>query len=267
MKESIFKMIDDAFGGWEVTLREVVKIVSQTPQNFNPTVYAAIQDVYQGLLPIAYNLLALFFLIEFLSKSSTLEVMKWEQVAKILFKMVLAKVIIESTFAILGLIFLISSSAIARANSALNIASGISDVTQQIKASVPNDTLGQIAYLVSFFPYGFFLFITRLIVFVIAYGRMIEIYLLTAVASLPISTFTSSGLQNIGKKFFLNYAGLCLQGLFIFLITKLYGAITVGVAASNGGIDLVGKMLLTSIITITLLVKSGSWAKQLTGTA
>jgi len=266
LREQIFKMIDNSFGGWNNTLNDVVKIITQSPDEFNHVTYEMIQSVYSTLLPLAYNLLALFFLIEFLTKSATLEVMKWEQIAKILFKTVLAKVIIENTFGFLNIIFTISSEAILKVDAvALSPGELISDVTQMIKDSVPTGPLAELAYFVSFLPDTVFMKLINVIVMVISYGRMIEIYILTAVAPLPIATFTSSSVHSIGKKFFQSYASVCLQGLFILLVTKLYGAITAGVAMNGEGWDVVGKMLITSLTTVTLLIKSGTWAKQITG--
>lgn len=265
MEEIINNIIEKSFGSWDSTLNQIIWFLTQSPADFNAITYSMIQGVYNALLPVAYNLLALFFLIELLSKSATLEVMKWEQVAKILFKMVLAKVIIENTFGFLEIIFSIATSTIIRADSALSALGSTASIVREVKDSVPDDFWGQLGFFISFLPYSLFMDITKMIVQIIAFGRMIEIYILTAIASLPIATFTSSSLQNIGKKFFQNYAGVCLQGLFILLIVKLYGAITAGVAMTGGGV--VGKMLLTSLVTVTLLVKSGTWAKQITGAA
>mgnify|MGYP007134554357 CR=1 FL=1 len=242
MREQIFKMIDNSFGGWNNTLNDVVKIITQSPDEFNHVTYEMIQSVYSTLLPLAYNLLALFFLIEFLTKSATLEVMKWEQIAKILFKTVLAKVIIENTFGFLNIIFTISSEAILKVDAvALSPGELISDVTQMIKDSVPTGPLAEFCevWVLCEAEYGCFTF--------------------------PIATFTSSSVHSIGKKFFQSYASVCLQGLFILLVTKLYGAITAGVAMNGEGWDVVGKMLITSLTTVTLLIKSGTWAKQITG--
>lgn len=271
MYDLIMQFIENSFGSWDDTLNTVIGLVTQSPQSFNSVAYSMIQGVYYSLLPIAYNLLALFFLIELLSKSATLEVMRWEQVAKILFKMVLAKVVIENAFRLMNVIFTISSSAVTNADMALSALGTTANIIDEVKNSVPNtgnwfeNLWGQLGFFISFLPSGFFLWAMRLAVYVIAYGRMIEIYLLTAVASLPIATFTSSGLQNIGKKFFQSYAGVCLQGMFILIIVKLYGAIVAGAAIS--GEDIVGKMLITSLVTVSLLVKSGTWAKQITGAA
>lgn len=265
MEEQINNLINNSFGSWDATLNQVMQIITRSPADLNAAAYAMVQNIYTALLPIAYNMLALFFLIELLSKSATLEVMKWEQIAKILFKMVLAKVLIENTFWFMEAIFSISSSAITSADAASSALGGSTDIVRELKDSIPEDFLGQLGFFMSLLPNSIFMWATRAIIYVIAYGRMMEIYLLTSVAALPIATFTSAGLQSIGKKFFQNYAGVCLQGLFIMLILKLYGALALGVSLTGEGI--VGKMLLTGIITVTLLVKSGTWAKQITGAA
>lgn len=265
MEEAIKNLINDSFGSWDATLNQVMLMLTRSPADLNASVYTMIHNIYTALLPIAYNLLALFFLIDLLSKSATLEVMKWEQIAKILFKMVLAKVLIENTFWFLEVIFSVSASAISSADAVSTSLGGSVDIVRELKDSIPEDFWQQLGFFMSLLPNSIFMWATRAVINVIAYGRMIEIYLLTSVAALPIATFTSEGLQNIGKKFFQNYAGVCLQGLFIMIILKLYGAIALGASMTGEGI--VGKMLLTGIITVTLLVKSGNWAKQITGAA
>ena len=177
LRNWLYSLIDSSFGNWDRTLDDVLRIITQSPDEFNHAAYEMIQSVYSVLLPIAYNLLALFFLIEFLSKSATLEVMRWEQIARILFKMVLAKVIIENTFGLLNIIFTISSDAILKVNTIpLSPGEPMADATQAIKDSVPKEFWTELATIISFLPYSFFMWLTKIMIMVIALGRMIEIY-------------------------------------------------------------------------------------------
>jgi len=111
------------------------------------------------------------------------------------------------------------------------------------------------------------IWLAGLIIIVMAYARAFELLIYIAVAPLPCA-FVPLEHSRITKKFFLSFAGVVLQGLFIILSIKLYQAICVSaiIPAVNAATELSEisfNMLLGSIVLVMAVIKSGSFAKSL----
>jgi hypothetical protein len=111
------------------------------------------------------------------------------------------------------------------------------------------------------------IWVAGLIIIVMAYARSFELLIYISVAPLPCA-FVPLEQSRIAKKFFLSFAGVVLQGLFIILSIKLYQAICVSaiipaVNSSTELSDISFNMLLGSIVLVMAVIKSGSMAKSL----
>ena len=119
--------------------------------------------------------------------------------------------------------------------------------------------------------------ICGLLVEVIAFGRMLELFCLLCVSPLPCAFFplgdgSGGGFSRITRKFFLNFIGVCLHGVMIIVCIRLFGIIMVSAVNSMGmsGEDpatnisnLCYSMLLGGIVLVMACAKSGQWAKSI----
>lgn len=120
--------------------------------------------------------------------------------------------------------------------------------------------------------------ICGLMVQVIAYGRMFELYVYLVVSPLPCAFFPlgngdGGGVSRITSKFFKSFVAVCLQGVMMVIVIRLFDVIIGGAIATTltgiaGGADpnaaitdLVYTMLLGAIALVMAIVKCGSWAK------
>ena len=120
--------------------------------------------------------------------------------------------------------------------------------------------------------------ICGLLIQVIAFGRMFELYVYLAVSPLPCSFFplgdgAGGGMSRITVKFFKNFIAVCLQGVMIIIcirifymivgtaITALVGTATAGTDPTTVVTDLCYTMLMAGIVLVMAVAKCGSWAK------
>ena len=224
LKDQLIKMVEEVFGGLQIN--DITAMLTQSPESFNAAIWSIIQSIFNILLPVGYSLLALFFLIEVLSKSATLETMKWESVIKVLLKLVVAKMVMENALLFLNTIFSISSTMINNVNSISPSAVTALDTVDKLKNEINGLGMwGQIGMWGKLILYYAVMQGVKLAISLIAYGRMIELYILTAISPIPLSSISNEGLQYTAKKFFQTYIGVCLQGLIILIGCKIYGGI------------------------------------------
>jgi hypothetical protein len=267
MKDSIIEQIKNAFGSFDSDLSKIVTDITLSPEQFNSTIWDLVTRIFEFMLPIAYSLLALFFIIDFLNKSTRFDFMRWENVVKCLLKLIVAKFVVEKSFVLLNYIFTFVASLIKGAKGIGEIASvsGL-DMAMMEKHVESLNFFQQIMFQVSTMPWTFVMNIIKVVVFLVIYGRMIELYILTAIAPLPLSTLSSEGQQGIARRFFQNYIAVCLQGLIIVVAVMIYGAMAKHI--NINATDIWGALrntVLTSSILLGILIKSSSWSKQICG--
>lgn len=264
----------------EMVLNLILGIIQSFDGNVNKAVTVLSQDIFSGAMynfaktvsaliePIALTIITICFLIEFLKLTIKMDILKWEYGLRVFFKFVFAKVCIDMSYTLLSAIY----------------ATGAEWVTQ---VGTTGSTLGNTVsvYLENqFSSLGFWevlgLVVSMIVVFiainiigylvvVIAYARMFELLIYLAVSPLPCAFLPveDGAGSRIPKKFFLSFAGVCLQGLFIIISIKLYATLCNDVIITNlasGNIsDLAYNMLLGALVLIMAVVKSGSWAKSI----
>jgi len=265
-KESMIKEIQDLFSNMSGELDQIRGFILQSPEHFNSGAWAIIQSIYEALLPMGYTLVALFFIIDFLNKSIMFEWVKWENVVKSLLKMVVAKLIIENSFMLLNTIFSVVTEIINktyRTYEAVEMTGA--NIDGMIEEVNKMNFIESIGFYMSISPWTTAMEVVKIIIYVIIYGRMIEIYLLTAVAPLPLATLAGDGTQGIAKKFLQVYFSVCLQGVVLLIGTMLYGAMLSSFVSSGEAVEAMKQMVLVSFVLLIIFVKSGSWSRQLTG--
>ncbi|WP_010233476.1 VirB6/TrbL-like conjugal transfer protein, CD1112 family [Clostridium arbusti] len=253
----------DQFGN---SANKAVQLVSQSPQS-NDQLWQVIVNVYNVVLPIGFVLVVAYFYMDMLGKSITLEYMRWENVAKTLFKLVVCKMILQNVLQLLTGIFAISSSIVADIGLSTNITLNSIDYTpiQQAwdKLGITNIG-GMIMFVMNLGLLRTIMFIVGIAITVIVYGRMIEIYLYTALSPIPMAGLVGDNTRSTALNFIKSYAAVCLQGVVILVCVALYSGLLKSAAIGSGETGLV-TICMYSCVLLLILVKSGSWAKKLTG--
>ena len=211
---------------WNEKLAEVWQLLTLSPENFKGGgIWKVILSINGSLQAIGLALLVLFFLAGVVKTSATLgEVKRPEHALKLFLRFAIAKGVVTYGLELMMSIFTIVQGVISK----IMITSGVAGAT---KSTLPQEMIDAIE------DCGFFesiplwavtligsLFVTVLsfIIILTVYGRFFKIFMYTAIAPIPLSTFAGQPTQNIGRSFLKGYAAVCLEGAIIVLACIIF---------------------------------------------
>lgn len=237
--------------------------------SFNSVLYGYVRTIMTNVvMPIAYVVLALFFVLELYKASIKVDgagggvSFGAEMVFKVMFKMILCKVAVDSSLLVMEAVYGVGqavTTGIAGVVSSGTITGGM-DLTA-ITAEINSMDLGaQIGMLLEMFIVKFGVWIILGLVQIICIARFIEIYVYVAISPIPLATFPSDDLNQIGKNFLKGFAAVCIQGAFIYLILSFFPIL---VNANILGDTSALGLLLYSLILALGVFSSGRWAKSI----
>lgn len=277
MEEWLKNIIIETLQGASEPISRIAGDLSKSPAAFNPTIWAGIRSISETVvMPIAYVILGLFLMFELYNIAVRTDGMNTgsmsvEIVFRTMFKIVVCKLFLENSFLILDAIFGVSSAIVSGVDGYFSIGGGSlagADITA-IEASI--EAMDFWSLLFTALQVGIINLLVMImgwIVIVIVYGRMIELFVLTAVAPIPIATFPNGEMSQIGKNFLKTYTAVCLQGVFIILVMAIYGILLNSAAGSMDNINgALGEVMIFTLILVVSLFMTGKWAKSVVSAA
>lgn len=217
----VVQNLQKALETWNDKLSEIWLLITQSSEQFKGgEIWNVITDIHGALQAIGYSLLVLFFVVGVMKTCGSFAEMKRPEIAvKMFIRFILAKASIdyglELMIALIDIVQGIVSKTMA--------ASGLSAVSQTV---LPDSIVTAIE------DCGFWesvplwavtligsLFITVLsfVMIMTVYGRFFKIYLYTAIAPVPLSSFAGEPSSSVGKSFIKSYTAVCLEGAIIVL--------------------------------------------------
>ena len=172
--------------------------------------------------------------------------------------------ILSNTFNIVMAVFDVSQSVIARA---AGIVQGSTDISEAMLADLEAtlETLG-LGSLLGLWLQSLLIHVTmwaiNIVIFVIVYGRMIEIYLLTSLAPIPIATLSNRELGNTGQNYLKSLFAVGFQGLLILVCVAIYAVLIQGIATGGDPIGAIWGCMGYSVLLCFCLFKTGSIARS-----
>ena len=226
--------LQSAFHTWNDKLAEIWALITTTPQEFwGGGIWTAIVNINDGLQAVGYGLLVLFFAMGiFQSAASFRDFQRPEFALRHFIRFILAKTAIGYGMELMLAIFNICGGIVQ------SIMGGVGGMASAA-VSVPQemvDTIESIGFLESIPLWlvtvlgSLFITILSFILIMTVYGRFFRLYMFTALAPLPLSSFAGEGTSFIGKTFIKSYTGVCLEGAVIVLACLIYTAFISGSA-------------------------------------
>ena len=250
---------------------EVSQVASQigtSPANFSPGVFAMIRNLSENvIMPIAgiiLTFIACYELIQLVISHNNLANFETWIFYKWVFKTFVAVELITHCFDITMAVFDVAQHVINQSASLINGSTAIDGSALQTM----QDTLEAMGAFELFgvwleiFVVKFGLSIMSKIIFVIVYGRMIEIYLMVSLAPIPMSTFGNKEQSMIGQNYLRSLFALGFQGFLIMVCVGIYAVLITSVTFST---DIVGSLwgvLGYTILLCFTLFKTGSITKS-----
>jgi hypothetical protein len=240
-----------------------------TPGAFNPGVFNLVRNLSETVvLPIAGLLLTFVMtweLIQLIIDQNNLHQLDTWIFFKWVFKTMIAVLILTNTFNIVMGIFDVSQHVV---NNAAGIIAGSTDVTDTMMASFRDDLMAMgIGALIGLWLQSFLIqiivVVLNIVVFIIVYGRMIEIYILTSLAPLPMATLTNSHMSGMGTNYLKSLLAVGFQGLLIMVCVAIYAVLVQSIAASGDPIGAIWGAIGYTVLLCFTLFKTGAVAKSI----
>ena len=266
--EGIMNNLTGLFDQVNTQISGIADNVGKTPQQWNGSIFSMIQGLSDHVVvPIAGAILAVIATLELIQliidknnfhDFDTFIFFKW------IFKTACAILILSNTFNIVMAVFDVSQSVIARA---AGIVQGSTDISEAMLADLEAtlETLG-LGSLLGLWLQSLLIHVTmwaiNIVIFVIVYGRMIEIYLLTSLAPIPVATLSNRELGNTGQNYLKSLFAVGFQGLLILVCVAIYAVLIQGIATGGDPIGAIWGCMGYSVLLCFCLFKTGSIARS-----
>ena len=242
--------------------------VGTTPANFSPAVFSMIRNISESvILPIAgmvLTFIACYELIQMLIEHNNLANFETWTFFKWVFKTFLAVTLISNTFNITMAVFDVAQQVISRSGGLISGSTSVSDATlAAMQATLEGMDLGPLLglYLQTFVVQVTMLALSA-IIFVIVYGRMVEIYLMVSHAPIPFATFGNHEQSHTGQNYLRSLFALGFQGFLIMICVGIYAVLIQNLSFSDNIISSIWGVMGYTVLLAFTLFKTGSLAKS-----
>lgn len=250
---------------------EIANQVGTTPGAWNPGVFSLIRQLSETVvLPIAGLILTFvmcYELIQMIIDRNNLHDIDTWMFFKWVFKTFAAVLILSNTFNIVMAVFDVAQSVINRAGGLIGSSTAVNpDMLNTLEAQLTTMDIGPLLGLwLQSGIIGVTMNALNIVIFVIVYGRMIEIYMLTSLAPIPFATVVNRELGNTGQNYFKSLMAVGFQGLLILVCVGIYTVLIQSIAVSGDPIGAVWMVVGYTVLLCFTLFKTGSLAKSILG--
>ena len=274
IKEILIGMIQNGLEGMFVEVNDkvgtVASQVGQTPQGWNAGVFNLIQNLSQTVIvPIAGLIITFvlcYELITMVTQKNNFHEFETYNIFLWIFKAYVAIYLVTNTFNITMAVFDVGqhivngAAGVISGSTAVDASAAIATLTE----SLEDMEIGELFLLaMETLLISLTMSILSVIITVIMYGRMIEIYLYTSVAPIPFATMTNKEWGNIGNNYLKGLFALAFQGFFMLVCVGIYSVLVNAMTIST---NLHGAMFSVAAYTVVLafsLFKTGSLSKSI----
>lgn len=274
IKEILIGMIQNGLEWMFVEVNDkvgtIASQVGQTPQGWNAGVFNLIQNLSQTVIvPIAGLIITFvlcYELITMVTQKNNFHEFETYNIFLWIFKAYVAIYLVTNTFNITMAVFDVGqhivngAAGVISGSTAVDASAAIATLTE----SLEDMEIGELFLLaMETLLISLTMSILSVIITVIMYGRMIEIYLYTSVAPIPFATMTNKEWGNIGNNYLKGLFALAFQGFFMLVCVGIYSVLVNAMTIST---NLHGAMFSVAAYTVVLafsLFKTGSLSKSI----
>ena len=258
------------FNDMNARVGEIAGQVGQTPAGWNAGIFSLVRTLSETVvMPIAGMILTFvlcYELIHLIIERNNMHDFETFTLFKWIFKTFCAVYILTHTFDIVVFIFALAQNAVNNAAGviagSLNMPLALTDLEAQLLTMSIGGLIGL------FFESLILRFVMNAIsvcVFLIIYGRMIEIYLTISVAPIPLSTMANREWGGMGNTYLKALFALAFQGFLIMVCVAIYAVLLQGITAASSVHAAVWGCMGYTILLCMILFKSGSMSRAIFG--
>lgn len=257
----VVQNLENAIDTWNEKLSEIWRLLTQSPQDFKGGgICEVIVDINSAVQAIGYALLVLFFVIGMVKTcSSFVDVKKPEHALKLFIRFAIAKGLVTYGMELMLALFDIVQGVISTIMNSAGLGAN-SDTTLPYEMVTAIEECGffeSIPLWAVTLIGSLFITVLSFILILTVYGRFFKIYMFTALAPIPFSTFAGEPTQNVGRSFIKSYCGVLLEGAVIILdciIFSLYASSPPQVDTGAAAVTIVWKYVGELVFNMLVLV-------------
>lgn len=241
--------------------------VGQTPQGWNSGIFSMIQNLSNNvILPIAVIILALVMTMEFIriimDKNNMHDFDTWS-ILMWVFKTACAILIVSNTWNIVMAVFDVSQTVVNNAAGMIVGNTDIELVTEGLEETLMAMELSSLIGLwFQSMIVGVTMHILSIIIMLICFGRMIEIYLVTSVAPIPMSTMMNHEWSQMGQNYLRSLFALAFQGFLIIVCVAIYAVLVQNMVVESDISMAIWTVMGYTVLLCFTLFKTSSLAKS-----
>lgn len=241
--------------------------VGQTPQGWNSGIFSMIQNLSNNvILPIAGIILALVMTMEFIriimDKNNMHDFDTWS-ILMWVFKTACVILIVSNTWNIVMAVFDVSQTVVNNAAGMIVGNTDIELVTEGLEETLMAMELSSLIGLwFQSMIVGVTMHILSIIIMLICFGRMIEIYLVTSVAPIPMSTMMNHEWSQMGQNYLRSLFALAFQGFLIIVCVAIYAVLVQNMVVESDISMAIWTVMGYTVLLCFTLFKTSSLAKS-----
>ena len=272
----IVQNLENALETWNEKLAEIWQLITQSPEQFKGgTIWNVIVGIHGAVQAIGLALLVLFFVVGVMKTcGSFAETRRPETALKLFIRFALAKAAVTYGLELMIALFNIVQGLISTIMNAAGFGAAQETVLPAEIVTAVEDCgfFESIPLWAVTLLGGLFITVLSFIMILTVYSRMFKLYMYTAIAPVPLSSFAGEPTSNVGKNFLRSYAGVCLEGAIIALACIIFSvmatsppAVDPNVSAVTAVWSYVGELIFNLLVLVGAVRMSDRIVKEILG--
>lgn len=273
ISEAALEQLQSALDKWSTKYSEIFSILTTSPEDFQGgVIWGIVSNILTVLQGIGVSLLIIFFFYGLIKSGIDYrDVFRNPKNAVFIF----LRVIIANFFVVHSLDILLFALQIIQGIMAMiqTTATAITfTVPDNIKTALENaDFWASVGAFAMSLIASLVIWALSLIILILVYGRFFKIFLLTAIAPLPLAGYASEQTESIGNNFMKSYIGECLRGVIIIVACLIFSAFAVSPTSSSATtagamvLDYVFDVAMQMLILVIMIKGSDRMVKEFFG--
>ena len=267
--------LQNALDTWNGKLSEIYTLVTQSPSSFKDgTIWEIIVNIHGALQAIGLALLVLFFVIGVVRTCTNFsELKRPEQAVKLFLRFAIAKGIVTYGLELMLAVFRIIQGIVSTIMAKSSFQASAMTLPQEIITAIEDcGFFESIPLWAVTILGGLFVTVLSFILILTVYGRFFKLYMYTAIAPIPLSSFAGETTQNIGKSFLKSYVAVCLEGAIIVLACVIFSAfatsppvVDAGAEAVNMVWKYIGELIFNMLVLVGTIRLSDRIVREMMG--
>ena len=272
----IIDILEKALASWNDKITEIWSLITQSPAEFRGgAIWDVMVTIHNSLQAIGFALLVLFFVMGIVKTCGNFnEIKRPEHALKLFIRFILAKTVVTYGMDLMLAIFKIIQGISSRIiSSAGFINPGQTVLPQEIITAIQNTGfLNSVGLWAISLIGSLCITVLSFVMILTVYGRFFKMYLYTALAPIPLSSFAGETTSNVGRSFVKSYIAVCLEGAVIVLgciIFSLFAAnppvLDTSLSASTLAFTYVGEIIFNMLVLVGTVKMSDRVVREMMG--